>query len=42
MSEENKEKEKIKAEQEEMKEEFNEMELEKGYEQDEEFSESED
>ena len=42
MSEEDKEKEKIKAEQEEMKEEFHEMELEKGYEQDEEFSESED
>ena len=39
---EDKEKEKIKAEQEEMKEEFHEMELEKGYEQDEEFNESED
>lgn len=38
---EDKEKEKIKAEQEEMKEEFHEMELEKGYEQDEEFNESE-
>jgi hypothetical protein len=37
---EDKEKEKIKAEQEEMKEEFHEMELEKGYEQDEEFNES--
>lgn len=38
---EEREKEKIKAEQEEMKEEFHEMELEKGYEQDEEFGESE-
>ena len=38
---EDKEKEKIKTEQEEMKEEFHEMELEKGYEQDEEFNESE-
>ena len=42
MDKEDKKNEKIKAEQEEMKEEFHEMELEKGYDQDEEYDESED
>lgn len=42
MNQEDKEKEKVKAEQEEMKEEFHEMELKKGYDQDEEYDESED